>query len=160
MKVKDIMVGRPVTCSPDTNLGAAVELLWDRNCGFLPIVGSDGKLNGVVTDRDICIALGTQNRLPAEICVGEVTTGEIYSCAPEDDIHTALATMRKERVRRLPVVDGRGVLQGVLSMDDVVFHVGAGKGRGELSHEEVVNTFKAIYTPLVPLSIPAKSAAA
>lgn len=160
MKVKEIMVGRPVTCSPDTNLGAAVELLWNRNCGFLPLVGSDGKLKGVVTDRDICIALGTQNRLPGEVCVGEVATGEIYSCAPEDDIHTALGTMRKERVRRLPVVDGDGALQGILSMDDIVFHVGAGRGRAELSYEDVVSTFKAIYTPLAPRSVPAKSAAA
>lgn len=160
MNVKDIMVGTPIWCSPETNLGAAVEILWNRNCGILPIVGIEGKVTGVVTDRDICIALGTRNCLPGEITVGEVATGKVYSCAPEDDIHAALETIRRERVRRLPVIGKNGVLQGILSMDDVVFHVDAGRGKSGLSYEDLVGTFKAICRHLVPQLISTKSAAA
>jgi predicted transcriptional regulator len=64
MKVRDVMVGTPVWCSYETNLGAAVERLWNQDCGILPIVNSEGKVTAVATDRDICIALGTRNRLP------------------------------------------------------------------------------------------------
>ena len=69
MKVKDIMTQSAVCCSPDTNVGAAVELMWVHNCGMLPVVGTDRKLFGIVTDRDICIAMGTRNRLPGELTV-------------------------------------------------------------------------------------------
>lgn len=160
MKVKDVMVGTPVSCSDQTNLGAAVEMLWNRNCGILPVTISDGKVYGVVTDRDICIALGTRNRLPGDLNVGQVMTGKLFSCSPEDDIRTALATMRTEKVRRLPVLNRDGVLQGVLSMDDVVYHVGDTKKTAELSYEDVVRTFKGIYAPPLPELVPPKSAAA
>jgi CBS domain-containing protein len=63
MKVKEVMTQSAVCCSPDTNVGAAVELMRVRNCGMLPVVGRDRKLLGLVTDRDICIAMGTRNRL-------------------------------------------------------------------------------------------------
>jgi predicted transcriptional regulator len=59
MKVKDIMMRTAARCHPDTNLGAAVEMMWTRNCGILPVVDAEDKLVGVITDRDICIALGT-----------------------------------------------------------------------------------------------------
>jgi len=61
MKVKDIMTQSAICCGPDTNVGAAVELMWVHNCGMLPVVGTDRRLFGIVTDRDICIAMGTRN---------------------------------------------------------------------------------------------------
>lgn len=160
MRVKEAMVGTPAWCNPETNLGAAVEMLWNRNCGVLPVVGNDGKVKGVVTDRDICIALGTRNRLPAEISVGEVMTQTLFSCSQDDSIRSALETMRKQRVRRLPVVDKDGVLQGILSMDDVVYHVSDTNRVAELSYSDVVNTCKAIYARPLPQVVQTKSAAA
>lgn len=160
MKVKEVVVGKPVSCRPETNLGAAVEMLWNHNCGILPIVRDDGKVIGVVTDRDICIALGTRDRLAGEICVGEVTTGKVFSCAPDDDIHSALETMRRQKVRRLPVVGNDGTLQAVLSMDDVVLHSGTHGRTAELSFDGVVSTLKTIYAHQVSERGPAKSAAA
>jgi CBS domain-containing protein len=71
MKIKELMSTPPYCCQPETNLGAATELMWNGNCGFLPVLGNDGNVFGVVTDRDICIALGTRNRLPGEIKVSE-----------------------------------------------------------------------------------------
>lgn len=120
MKVIDVMTGTPFYCSPNTNLGSAAELLWNQNCGILPIV-NDQKVVGVVTDRDLFIALGTRNRLPRDITVGEVISGKVHLCYA-DDIQTALETMASEKVRRLPVVNRKGILQGILSMDDIVLH--------------------------------------
>jgi len=152
MKVSDVMVATPARCSPETNAGAAVEMLWNYNCGILPIVDAQQKVMGVITDRDLCIALGTRNKLPGEITVGEIVSPKLFYCKPEEDIRTALATMAEAQVRRLPVVDDQGRLQGVLSMDDVVLHAtakGIGKGPA-LSADDVVATLKKLYRPQLP----------
>jgi CBS domain-containing protein len=147
MKVKDVMTRRAVCCSPETNVGAAVELLWGYDCGMLPIVGPDGKLAGIVTDRDICIAMGTRNCLPGDLTVGEIATAKVFTCRPEDEIHEALATMAERRVRRLPVVNDQGFPQGVLSVDDIVSHGDLNKWQGccELSSEEIIRSLKKLY---------------
>jgi len=155
MRVKEVMMRTAASCTRETNLGAAVEILWDRNCGILPIVDPENKVVGVVTDRDICIALGTRNRLPGEITVGEVATGKLFACAPDDDIRAALTTMAKAKVRRLPVVAPDGKLEGLLSMDDVVIHSEAGTrgGTGQISHDDVVGTLKEVYRPELPQAV-------
>jgi CBS domain-containing protein len=152
MKVKEVMTATPYYCQPDTNLGSATELMWNANCGFLPVEGADGKIVGVVTDRDICIALGTRNRLPGDVTVGEVMSGKFHSCDPEDDIHIALQTMREGRVRRLPVVAKNGTLVGMISTDDILLRAeptSMGK-HPELSSDEVVRTYRAITQRQVP----------
>lgn len=150
MKVSEVMMGTPASCAPETNLGAAIEIMWTRNCGFLPVVDGQGRVNGIVTDRDICIALGTRNKLPGQITVAEVARKQVYSCQPNEDLHTALATMQGAGVRRLPVVDWEGKLQGILSMDDVVLHI-QGDKFVEYSTDEVVGALRAIYARDLPV---------
>lgn len=148
MKVREVMVGTPMWCNLETNLGAAVEKLWNQNCGILPVVDAQERVVGVVTDRDICIALGTRNRLPGEITAGEVTTRKLYACKPDDDIRTALQTMGEMQVRRLPVINPAGKLEGILSMDDVVLHADA-RDPG-LAFDDVVKTLKRLYRAQLP----------
>jgi CBS domain-containing protein len=147
MKVRDIMTQTSVTCGPETDVGAAVDMLWVHNYGMLPVVDENEKLIGIVTDRDICIALGTRNRLPGNITVGEIATVPVFTCRPDDEIHEALGTMAEHRVRRLPVVDGHDVLQGVLSMDDILLHADKNKWEGccELSSEEIIRSLKKMH---------------
>lgn len=162
MKVKDIMMGTPYYCQLETNLGSATELMWNANCGFLPVESADGKVIGVITDRDICIALGTRNRPAGEITVAEVLTGKLYSCSPDDDIHMALQTLKEATVRRLPVVAQNGTLVGVLSMDDILLRTepsSVGK-EPELSSDEVVRTFRSIRQRRAPEIVVARTAAA
>ena len=162
MKVKDIMMGTPHYCQPETNLGAATELMWNANCGFLPVESSDGKVIGVITDRDICIALGTRNRPAGEVTVAEVLTGKLYSCSPDDDIHMALQTLKEATVCRLLVVSQDGTLVGVLSMDDILQRAepgGLGK-EPELSNDEVVRTIRAITQRRVPEIVATRAATA
>jgi CBS domain-containing protein len=153
MKVREVMTQSAVCCKPNTNVGAAVELLWVRNCGMLPVVGNDQKLLGVVTDRDICIAMGTRNRLPADLTVGEIATQKVFTCRPDDEIHEALQTMAEKQVRRLPVVNKEGVPQGMLSMDDIITHGDLNKWQGscELSAEEIIRSLKKLYGQKHPL---------
>jgi CBS domain-containing protein len=145
-------MGTPATCGLGTNLGAAIEILWNRNCGILPVVNAENQVVGVVTDRDLCIALGTRNRLPGEIAVADVVSGKLFSCKPDDEIQSALATMAQQQVRRLPVIDAEGKLKGILSMDDVTLHAESrtsGK-HPELSFDDVTVTLKKLYAPHLP----------
>jgi CBS domain-containing protein len=140
MKVKDLMTTDVRTCSPDTTVAEAAHLMWEGDCGILPVV-EDGELLGVVTDRDMYIALATQNARASRLKVGAVATKKLVTCAPEDDIQAALAAIRQARVRRLPVVGFGGMVLGILSMNDILLAAGAGK---EVGSDDVVQTLQAI----------------
>ena len=146
MKVKDVMTAGAKACMPETSLAEAAALMWENDCGTLPVLDVEGKVVGMVTDRDICFGAATKNLAPSEVSVGEVITGEVFACGPEDDIRDALKTMRRERVRRLPVLGEGGTLEGVVSMNDVVLKAEQkSNGRApELSYADVVETYKAI----------------
>jgi CBS domain-containing protein len=139
MKIKEIMTKQPKTASRDTTLAAAAHLLWGADCGILPVVDG-GKLVGVVTDRDMYVALATRNKPATQITVGEVSTGKVWACGPDDDVHAALDAMASQRVRRLPVTQD-GALVGIISMNDLVLAAGVEK---EVRNDEVVATLKAI----------------
>jgi len=145
MKVQDVMVKDVKFCSLDTNLAAATEMLWIDGCGSLPVVDGRGNVVAMITDRDICIALGTRNILAGETTVGSVTLPKLFSVKPEEDIHAALNTMAAQKIRRLPVIDDRGTLKGILSIDDIVLYAEAVPAHlGDVSYDDVASTFKSI----------------
>jgi len=148
MRVKEAMSKTPVFCNLETNLSSAVEMLWNHNCGLLPVVDAQRQVVGVITDRDIAIALGTRNQLPMEIKVAAAATRKVQTCKPTDDIQTALDTMAENKVRRLVVVNEQNQLEGVLSMDDVVLSAGSKTGvKPEISSDDVLRTLKTLYSP-------------
>src|SRR5215472_7354603 len=149
MKVAELMTRNVQSCTPETNLSAVAMQMWDGDFGTLPVVDDEGKVIGMITDRDICIAAATRNQDVASIKVGEVTTGQVQSCAPEMSVRDALMIFEKARVRRLPVVDEDKKLQGILSMNDIVLHTEEGRDKKTtgVSYADVVNTFKAICAP-------------
>lgn len=145
MKVQDIMTPEVQSCGLDTNLSTAAKMMWDSDCGTLPVVSREGKVLGMVTDRDICMSVATKNKAPSEVTVGETMSGKaVVSCRPSDDVHAALDLMKRDRIRRLPVVDGDGILQGVLSLNDLVLNAQSGKGKGQLSNDDVMDALKAV----------------
>jgi CBS domain-containing protein len=124
MGVKDIMTPQPISCSRRTNVAAAAALMLEGDCGILPVL-EDGRLVGVITDRDLFIALATRNVRASDLHVGDVMRDQLFTCAPDDDVQAALAVMKEHRVRRLPVVAAGDVLVGIISMNDVVCTLGA-----------------------------------
>jgi CBS domain-containing protein len=140
MQVKDIMTGEPRVCTPDTTVGAAAQLMWEGDCGILPVV-DDGDLVGVVTDRDMYIALATRNERASHLRVGAVATRTVVTCSPEDNVQEALATMKEARVRRLPVVGFGNAVLGILSLNDILRAATTSKMRND-----VVDTLQAICT--------------
>jgi CBS domain-containing protein len=103
MKVKDLMTNEVKVCDLNSSLAQAAKLMWDNDCGILPVLKDGSEIVGLITDRDICMAAATKDRNIASISVAEVITGEVYSTRPEDDVHSALKTMQEHKVRRLPV---------------------------------------------------------
>jgi CBS domain-containing protein len=139
MHVRDAMTANAICCTPQTTLGAAAVLMAEGRCRTLPVV-QNGKTVGMVTDRDICLALAAAQALPSELPVADVMSETLYECHEDDEIGQALETMRRHHVRRLPVLDCDGALTGVLSIDDVLARAGS---RG-VSYREAVKAFQAI----------------
>jgi CBS domain-containing protein len=141
MKVQDIMSAVPLTCGAYTNLAEVVQLMWQGDCGIIPIVEDGNRVVGVVTDRDICIAAATRNRAPWEIRAGDVQVQPVVCCHGSDSVQAALRLMREHRVRRLPVVTADGTLQGVISMNDIVLEAGP---NSDVTATEVLDALKAV----------------
>ncbi|HKQ53524.1 MAG TPA: CBS domain-containing protein [Pyrinomonadaceae bacterium] len=144
MKVQDIMTTAVETCGPESDLAEAAAIMWKRDCGSVPVVDAGRRIVGMITDRDICMAVCTRNKLANEMKVAEVISGKVYACAPGDNIHDALETMQSSQLRRLPVVDADGSLRGILSINDVVLHSGRGKSKKHVSHRDAMETLKAL----------------
>lgn len=140
MKVKDVMTREPLVCTPATTVAAAAQMMWEGDCGILPVV-DDGVLAGVVTDRDMYIALATRNRLASELTVGDVATKLVITAAPEDDVSNVLDRMKRALVRRLPVVGFDGAVVGIISIDDIVRVAGQ---RRAVRAEQVVDVLQAL----------------
>jgi CBS-domain-containing membrane protein len=126
--------------------------MWAHNCGMLPVVGENGKLAGVITDRDVCIRMGTRNRVAGDLTVGEIATKRAITCRPEEEIHEALGTMASKQMR-LPVLNDEGMPLGGLSIDDIVRHGDWNKSAGccELTSGEMIRGLKRIYGQQMPV---------
>ncbi len=144
MKVQNIMTSDVEACGPESDLAAAAAIMWRKDCGSVPVVDAEGRIVGMITDRDICMAVSTRNRLATDLRVSEVMSGKVYACAPDDNIRDAMETMQSSQLRRLPVVDADGILRGILSINDVVLHSRRGKGKKHVSHHDAMETIKAL----------------
>ena len=145
MKVKDLMTTDVKRCSPETNLASAAKIMWEGDCGAVPVTDERDHVVGVITDRDICIAAATRPSREGEIPVKDVISKAVYTCAPGDDVRAALDTMKARKVRRLPVVDQGGRLVGIVSIHDIA-EQSRNRG-GDVSPDSVLDAFIAITAP-------------
>jgi CBS domain-containing protein len=120
VKVADLMTREVHACTIHDALNAAARIMWDHDCGCAPVVDAHGRLVGIVTDRDICMAAYTQGIPLTAIPVERVMSPRVVSCARGDDLETAHRLMRTHEIHRIPVADSRGRLVGILSLSDVV----------------------------------------
>lgn len=144
MKVKDVFRSRVKSCTPVASLDDVGRIMWESNSGAVPVVDPEGKAVGVLTDRDLAMAMAAKNRGSSQILVRELTSGELFTCAPEDEVAEAIQKMQTHRVRRLVVVDAQGQLLGMLSLKDLA--LAASKEPG-LSYEDVAVTLQAVSKP-------------
>jgi CBS domain-containing protein len=135
MTIRDVMTNQVTICRPETNLAAASALMWENDCGALPVLDETGELVGILTDRDICIALGTRNVRASELTVRDVAGTDPLICTANNDVRSALQIMQDTKTRRLPVVNEHGVLQGTVSIEDIVMSVL--RGDEHISNQQV-----------------------
>lgn len=119
MLVRDLMKD-PRVCGLADTLNDAARILWEQDCGVVPVVDEQRRIVGMLTDRDICMAAYTQGRPLAELPVHLAMARAVVRCLPEQDVEAALRIMAEAQVHRLPVVDENERLVGILSMTDVL----------------------------------------
>lgn len=151
MKVKDVMSTPPVTCRTSSSVAEAAAEMWRHDCGALPVVDEHDTAVGMITDRDICIAVGTRDRRAADIPVQSVITGHLTYVHPDDQLSTALDAMQRERVHRLAVLDEQAHVVGVVSINDLVLRAGDQARDESLSTNHVLSTVRQISTHWLPV---------
>jgi len=147
MLVESLMTRDVEVCRPDSTLADAAAVMWRRDCGVVPVTEEGGELVGVVTDRDICMALSMRGQRAGDVRVAEVMTRGVEVCTPVDDVREALEAMARRQVRRLPVVDSRGHLVGLLSVNDVIRHTRKGKSKKRVSRRAMLAALRAVCAP-------------
>lgn len=119
MKVEELMITNVGSCHPEDQASAAARIMWERDCGAVPVVDDASRVVGMVTDRDLCMASCLEGKPLHDIAVRRAMSDKLWSCQPQDDISDAEKTMRTHRVRRVPVTDDDGKLRGILSLSDL-----------------------------------------
>jgi CBS domain-containing protein len=130
MKVKDVMTSNVRACFKSDNLATVAQVMWDNDCGCVPVLNEEGWLVGMLTDRDICMAAFLQGMPIGEIKVSAVMSRQLFDCTSDDDLSAAEQIMREKKVRRLPVLNKEGRLVGLLSLSDVARQANEEYARG------------------------------
>lgn len=120
MKVQDVMTAEVGFCQTEDSLAQAANIMWAKDCGAVPVVDVENRVAGIITDRDICIAVATRERRASEISVADFCREGIIVCAPNDKLRDALKKMAKNQIKRLPVVSQSGELVGIISVTDIL----------------------------------------
>lgn len=121
MRIKDLMATEVVTLDPDASLEEAAAVMDSAGTGVLPIV-ENGRVSGIVTDRDIVVRALAKGLAPDETAVGDIMTNELVSCSEDDDARFAEELMERHHVRRVVVVDREGGLKGLVSSGWLASH--------------------------------------
>ena len=138
MKAQDIMSRNPSYVTPDTTLVEAARLMKTENVGVIPVVDTadSRRLVGVVTDRDIAIRAVAEGRDGASTSVGHIMTSQVRTTGPDASVNDVMELMGREQVRRIPIVDDRGMLVGIIAQADIVLEAKDDK-RAEKTVEQI-----------------------
>jgi CBS domain-containing protein len=149
MRVKDLMTQPACTCSIHDTANVAAKLMWEHDCGIVPVIDDEGRLAGVVTDRDVCMAAYFQGRRLTDIPIDAFMTRDLSSCHAEDALPHAQQLMTDRQIHRVPVVDQQGAPIGMLSLSDLareVVRTGNGRHAGDPG-DALLHTVAAITRP-------------
>jgi CBS domain-containing protein len=151
MRIDQIMTKQVSSCGPDDTLATAAQLMWDHDCGCLPVCTGDGAnlVCGVITDRDICMSALFAGKPLHELRVSDAMSKQLQTCRPGDSLADAEKTMRQAHIRRLPVVDEQGALVGILSLADLAREAARQNTspKREIDESEVGDTLASICQP-------------
>jgi CBS domain-containing protein len=144
MKVSKLMRPDVITCRTIDSLERAAQLMWDHDIGCVPVIDENGRVAGMITDRDICMAAYTRGAPLRAIPVVSTMARDVYSCGPDDDLASVEREMGRHQIRRMPVIDAHGQPIGIVSLNDIAR---ASQGANSVSMKEVATTLAAICAP-------------
>jgi CBS domain-containing protein len=145
MNVEALMTRNMKTCTPEQNLDCAARLMWDADCGVVPVVDQAQHIVGMITDRDICMAAYMQHKHLDEIAIASIGLKPVVTIGDQEPADKAEVLMQKHQVRRLAVLDRGQRLVGVLSLNDLA-RVSTRNPR-ELPSDGIAKTLAAISQP-------------
>lgn len=159
MKVIDVMTKDVRTCKIHDHLDCAARVMWDEDVGCVPVVDQDARLAGIVTDRDACMAAYTQGLPLAAIPVTRAMARPVITCRSQEDLAAAERLMQQHQIRRLPVVDDRQHLVGILSLNDIALAAARERTKParDVGSEEVAVTLATIGEPRRARPTPARA---
>jgi CBS domain-containing protein len=140
---RSIMTEVVRSCSLESSLNDAARLMWENDCGGVPVIDSNAKLCGIITDRDICMATYTRGQPLSEIRVASAMSQQVFSCLPSATLEQVLRIMKERKVRRVPVANEDGRLLGIISLADVARYAHA-RGEDPLSSSFLVSALAAV----------------
>jgi CBS domain-containing protein len=143
MKVKDAMKTDVGACSTEDNLMKAADVMRLRDCGVVPVLDDEKSVVGMLTDRDICLAIVARNRKASDVKTKDLLKNKAITCFADDDLESALRKMRKYQIKHLAVVDKDNKLVGMLTISDVILSVRKDKSL----KKKIYSTVKAIAKP-------------
>ncbi|MGH7819024.1 MAG: CBS domain-containing protein [Candidatus Binatia bacterium] len=119
MNVEELMTRDVKTSSLADTLHAAARIMWEHDCGCVPVVDEESRVLAMLTDRDVCMAAYFQDRPLSTLHVSDAMSNQMYTCSPGDSVQDAERLMRERQIRRVPIVDETNRLVGILSLNDV-----------------------------------------
>lgn len=143
MKVSKIMTKTVGFCQTQDDLAKAVKIMLDKDCGIVPVVNERSEVIGMVSDRDIAVSLFLQNKTASESLIGEIISKKVIACSIKDNVDEVLRKMRRKQVKRLPVVNKKGKLAGIISITDILLAAGKDKDL----KKKILKTLEAIGKP-------------
>jgi CBS domain-containing protein len=145
MRIDQLMSRDVHFCTPDETLASAAGLMWNYDCGCVPVCGSDQtpEVVGMITDRDICMAALFQGKPLGELRIADAMRRDVKTCRPTDRPAEVERLMRDHQIRRVPVTDRAGWLVGIVSLADLA----RDGGQLEASPTEIAATLAAISEP-------------
>lgn len=152
MKISEIMTRDVHTCTPTDTLATAAQIMWENDCGAVPVVDREGRLVGIITDRDLAMAAQLQGVALRETSVLSAMARDVKFCSPQDTPATVQAMMQQYRIRRLPVLDAERRVVGVVSLGDLAYIMSSQQtlGGDGMTWTSIAHTLAAVSTPRIP----------
>jgi CBS domain-containing protein len=146
MKISDLMCRDVSSCTPQQGLNVAAQIMFEEDCGCVPITDGAGHVCGMITDRDVCVHAYATGRTLQECKVADAMSSDVCTCRPDEPLEEAERVMSFNKIRRLPITDEEGTLKGILSLNDIILAKArkGSKAKGGLATSQFVDTLSSI----------------
>jgi len=152
MKARKLMCTDVLACRQGDTMADAAKIMWERDCGIVPVVDDRKRVVGILTDRDICISAYTKGLALSQLHVKDAMQAPVHCCRDDESREAIHEMMRTHQVRRLPVVDRDARLVGMISLNDLVLSAQESTGTARSKEaEQVFETLAAVSRHRVPV---------